>query len=153
MGLHQYNGALYNICRYESSPPENATVWEFLPDESRACTQSGLGNYFCPDSMYCGNNYEHPSISLSTDDIPDRAYLDYGIINFDNLGNSLLSVFMIINSDTWYTKLLNLMDVDIPIIGIVYCIMMIIFGQFFLMNLILAVIIFSFMKTQKQDLE
>lgn len=45
------------------------------------------------------------------------------------------------------------MDVDIPFLGAFYCILMIVVGQFFLMNLILAVIIFSFIKTQKQELE
>jgi hypothetical protein len=45
------------------------------------------------------------------------------------------------------------MDVDIPAFGAIYCVMMIIVGQFFLMNLILAVIIFAFIKTQKRELE
>jgi hypothetical protein len=40
-----------------------------------------------------------------------------------------------------------MMDVDIPMFGAFYCLMMIIVGQFFLMNLILAVIIFAFIKT------
>jgi hypothetical protein len=44
------------------------------------------------------------------------------------------------------------MDVDIPIFGFIYCIMMIVVGQFFLMNLILAVIIFSFIRTQREEL-
>ncbi len=45
------------------------------------------------------------------------------------------------------------MDVDIPAFGLIFSITMIIVGQFFLMNLILAVIIFSFVKTQKSDIE
>lgn len=45
------------------------------------------------------------------------------------------------------------MDVDIPIFGAIFTFAMIIVGQFFLMNLILAVIIFSFIKAQKLDLE
>jgi len=45
------------------------------------------------------------------------------------------------------------MDVDIPAFGVIFVITMIIVGQFFLMNLILAVIIFSFIKTQKQEIE
>ena len=47
----------------------------------------------------------------------------------------------------------NLMDIDIPIFGGVYVILMIIMGQFFLMNLILAVIIFSFIKSQRDELK
>ena len=69
------------------------------------------------------------------------------------MGTSLLSVFQIINSDTWYQYLLNFMDVDIPAFGVLFVITMIIVGQFFLMNLILAVIIFSFIKTQKMEIE
>ena len=45
------------------------------------------------------------------------------------------------------------MDVDIPAFGAIYCVIIIIVGQFFLMNLILAVIIFSFIKSQKSELE
>lgn len=49
--------------------------------------------------------------------------------------------------------MINFMDVDIPAFGAIYSIVMIIVGQFFLMNLILAVIIFSFIKTQKTEIE
>ena len=37
--------------------------------------------------------------------------------------------------------MLNLMDADIPILGAFYCILIIVVGSYFLMNLILAVII------------
>jgi Ion transport protein len=103
--------------------------------------------------MYCGNHEEFPYLDISADKIEERSYIDYGITNFDHLGNSLLTVFLIINSDTWYTKLMNMLDVDIPLIGYVFCVLMLIIGQFFLMNLILAVIIFAFIKTSKRDLE
>lgn len=46
-----------------------------------------------------------------------------------------------ITSETWYTQIVNTMDLDIPIIGAVYCFAVIIVGQFFLLNLILAVMI------------
>ena len=42
--------------------------------------------------------------------------------------------------------MINFMDVDIPAVGVIFVIVMVIVGQFFLMNLILAVIIFSFLK-------
>lgn len=112
-----------------------------------------MGNFICPDNYYCGNNDEHPNISLATDNITNRAYIMYGVTNFDNVFTSLLSVFQIINSDNWHVQLQNLMDVDISIFGALYCVLIIVVGQFFLMNLILAVIIFSFIKTQKRDLE
>ncbi len=83
----------------------------------------------------------------------NRPYVNYGITNFDNIGRSLLTVFQIITQDTWYQYMCNLMDIDIPLFGALYSILMIIIGQFFLMNLILAVIIFSFIKSQKENLK
>ena len=43
------------------------------------------------------------------------------------------------------------MDLDIPIIGAIYMFLMIIIGQFFLLNLFLAVIVYSFVKSQEDD--
>jgi hypothetical protein len=45
-----------------------------------------------------------------------------------------------------------MMDVENPYLGGIYCIIMILIGQFFLLNLILAVIIFSFIKSEKENL-
>ena len=47
----------------------------------------------------------------------------------------------------------NLMDADISILAGLYCILIVIVGAFFLMNLILAVIIQAFIKIQKHELE
>jgi UDP-N-acetylmuramyl tripeptide synthase len=55
-------------------------------------------------------------------------------------------------SDTWYQVMCNMMDVENPILGGIYCVLMILIGQFFLLNLILAVIIYSFIKSQKENL-
>ena len=44
------------------------------------------------------------------------------------------------------------MDVENSLLGGIYCVIMILIGQFFLLNLILAVIIFSFIKSQKENL-
>ena len=44
------------------------------------------------------------------------------------------------------------MDADYPWFGALYCLLMIIIGQFFLMSLILAVIIYSFINSQKKEL-
>lgn len=44
------------------------------------------------------------------------------------------------------------MDADIPLIGAMYTFLVIIVGQFFMLNLILAVIINTFMKKQEEQL-
>lgn len=47
----------------------------------------------------------------------------------------------------------NLMDADMPWFGAAYCLLTIVIGQFFLMSLNLAVIIFSFINSQKSELQ
>lgn len=55
------------------------------------------------------------------------------------------------STDDWASQLLNLMDVDRPAFAIVYGLLMIIIGTYFIMNLILAVIIDTFINIQKND--
>ena len=40
----------------------------------------------------------------------------------------------------------NLMDAEMPYLGAIYCMVMVIVGSFLLMNLILAVIVSAFIK-------
>jgi len=75
------------------------------------------------------------------------------VTTFDNLGSSLLSVFQMITSETWYYQIQNLMDVQSPAIGFIYVFSVIIVGQFFLLNLILAVIVQAFIKSREQSVE
>ena len=49
--------------------------------------------------------------------------------------------------------MLNLMDADISVLGAIYCVLIVITGSFFLMNLILAVIIQSFIKIQQKEVD
>jgi Ion transport protein len=58
-----------------------------------------------------------------------------------------------ITSETWYYQIMNLMDVDTPFIGFFYCLMIIMIGEFFLLNLILAVIVQAFIKQHEKELE
>lgn len=58
-----------------------------------------------------------------------------------------------ITSETWYYQIQNLMDVQSPAIGFIYVFSVIIVGQFFLLNLILAVIVQAFIKSREQSVE
>ena len=79
--------------------------------------------------------------------------MNFGITNFDHLGGSLLTIFQMITSETWYYQIMNLMDVDIPFIGAFYVFVVIIIGQFFLLNLLLAVIIQASIKRHQLKLD
>jgi hypothetical protein len=79
--------------------------------------------------------------------------LNYGVTTFSNFGTSFLTIFQMITSETWMQHMFNMMDVDIPLLGALYSFSIIIIGQIFLLNLILAVIIQAFMTSQQQEVK
>ncbi len=90
LGVHQFNGSLYSRCRLTPAPI-SPDYWPLDPDNTRACTLSGLGTFQCPTGSYCGN----PDMltSLENEEIGANSEISYGIIHFDNLAVSLLTVF------------------------------------------------------------
>lgn len=112
-----------------------------------------MGNFECPSTQFCGNIEKYPGIEFQTEGFDKQAYINYGITNFDHLGGSLLTVFQMIMSETWYYQIMNLMDVDIPFIGAFYVFVVIIIGQFFLLNLLLAVIIQASIKQHQLQVD
>lgn len=68
-------------------------VWDSDLSFDRVCSISGQGGFKCPAYETCGNIETYLDIPLSSDHLESRDYLSYGIINFDNLGSSLLTVF------------------------------------------------------------
>lgn len=83
----------------------------------------------------------------------DDVSINYGLLTFDNIGKALLSVFQILTNDNWAQTMYNLMNVDNPAIATLYLCSMVIIGSFFLMNLILAVILDSFISVQEDDIK
>jgi hypothetical protein len=133
MGLQQYNGSIYNTCRLTQFPVEvkpNLYVWEEDPvTAGRACSKTGIGNFNCPSGLFCGNEgTDFPDLQFIDSKIENRLYINFGVTNYDNLGASLLTVFQMITSETWYLQIVNLSDLDIPIIAAIYCFAVIIVG-------------------------
>jgi hypothetical protein len=60
----------------------------------------------------------------------------------------LLSVFQILTNDNWAATMYLLMNVDNPVIAPIYISSIVILGSFFLINIILAVILDSFISVQ-----
>ncbi len=72
-------------------------------------------------------------------------------MTFNDIFSSLLLVNQVVSTDDWSSFMYNLMDVDHPAFAIVYSLVMIIIGTFFIMNLILAVIIDTFVNIQQKE--
>jgi hypothetical protein len=67
MGLQQYNGSIYNVCRKTPAPvqiSQGQWVWEANLSFQRACSMTGVGNFDCPPDLYCGNVDMYPELRL-----------------------------------------------------------------------------------------
>ena len=85
------------------------------------------------------------AISLKDDDVYRNSVIQYGVGVFDNIFQSLFTVFQMISMDSWTLIMFNLMDGGQTWMAIIYSHIIIVFGSFFLLNLILAVIMQAFM--------
>ena len=85
---------------------------------------------------------------------PNSEKPNYGITNFDNIGNGVLTVFTSITLEGWTDVMYNLLDsFGRGYIVIPYFIALILFGSFFLVNLALAVIWQEYEKTSREEKE
>jgi hypothetical protein len=86
-------------------------------------------------------------LSLDDDHLDSNTGIQYGIGSFDNIGQSLLAVFQIITLDSWSVVAYNLADYHAaPVLPILFCVILIFMGSFFLLNLFLAVVMESYME-------
>ena len=111
LGAHQFNGKLYNSCRYNKQP-ESPNEWLIVSDITRVCSKSSYGRFFCPDDYYCGNPSEF-HIDPYYDNVTVNSNILFGIQTFDSIGPALRTVFQIVTFDNWTIIMLNLMDGDI----------------------------------------
>jgi hypothetical protein len=74
----------------------------------------------------------------------------YGMQSFNNLVISLSTIFQSLTLEGWVFNMYNMMDAGQEISAPIYFLLIVIFGSFFLMNLILAAIMDSFSKVDKE---
>jgi len=141
LGLHNYEVISYNRCRLTETPV-NATYWP-MSDDPRVCSMDSLGVHQCALDQWCGNPLDF-GISLKDENVEFNALINYDITTFKNIGQSLLTVFQIITMDGWTSIMYNMMDGSFYGLASFYFCILIVFGSFFLVNLILAVIMESF---------
>lgn len=92
----------------------------------------------------------YPGVKIDTDAL-DNEYYQYGLVGFDNIFMSLLTIFQVITLEGWTPIMYNLMDTNLAFLVAAFFTMMVVVGSFFLLNMILAVIMGSF--TEMEELE
>ena len=64
----------------------------------------------------------------------------------------MFAVFQIVTRDNWSQIMYNLMNSGSPFFAVLFCTSLIVFGSFFLLNLVLAVIMQAFVNIQDAKL-
>ncbi len=82
-------------------------------------------------------------MSLSSENVSDNQLIDYGFLNFDNLGVGLIQVFRIVTLEGWSQIMYNYMD-SVGLFSSFFFPLLVLVGSYFMLNLFLAVIMETF---------
>jgi voltage-dependent calcium channel L type alpha-1D len=156
IGLELFCGVMHNRCeyRYIEKFDENANYnsevadeWKPLYDIDVPCILSEGGNvmdgYICPTYS---ENFPNATIECR----PGWEGPFSGIINFDNIGLSMMTVFQCITMEGWTSILYQIDDADGTLWPFFFFVSLIIIGSFFVMNLVLGVLSGEFSKEREK---
>ena len=126
-------------------------LWDKDPLQNMHMCTNSLGLYKCSDGTFCGSPFDF-GLTSEFDDVIDENFINYGVLTFDNIGKSLLTVFQILTNDNWAVTMYNLMDSELAMLSPLFLCTLVVMGSFFIINIILAVILDSFIRVQQEDL-
>lgn len=136
---------LYQRCRSAPKPEYDsvtglASEWPFAEDEQDSlCSKDGQGLHQCSKGITCAAPQDEGQ-GREIDKIENQELISYGIIHFDNLLVAIMTIFQMITLEGWTLVMYNLQDATQAWIAVIFCILIVIVGSFFLLNVILAVI-------------
>ncbi|RVE48345.1 hypothetical protein evm_007005 [Chilo suppressalis] len=124
IGLELFSGVLHETCYTDET--ENS---------GNPCNSDGDVGYKCEPDETCRGPWMGPN---------------FGITNFDHIGYSMLTVFQCITLEGWTDIMYAIADVKGNTWAWIYFVTLVIFGNFFVMNLILGVLSGEFSKEREK---
>uniref|UniRef100_A0A672IP04 Sodium channel protein n=1 Tax=Salarias fasciatus TaxID=181472 RepID=A0A672IP04_SALFA len=150
VGLQLFMGHLKNKCIMD--PYLNFTA-KNESDTMNATNANAKHHYYLPDKpkdpLLCGNSSECPEGYLC---IPIGRNPDYGYTSFDSFGWAFLSLFRLMTQDYWE----NLYQQTLRAAGkpyMIFFVLVIFLGSFYLVNLILAVVAMAYEEQSQATLQ
>lgn len=95
--------------------------------------------------------HENIASLMETEDYENDDLIAYNIANFNHLAWAIETIFVMITLEGWSLLMYNLMDASMSFMAIAYCVLLVVFGSFFLLNVILAVIMESFDRVDRSQ--
>eukprot|EP00512_Aurantiochytrium_limacinum_P013607 CAMPEP_0171570202 /NCGR_PEP_ID=MMETSP0961-20121227/2803_1 /TAXON_ID=87120 /ORGANISM="Aurantiochytrium limacinum, Strain ATCCMYA-1381" /LENGTH=992 /DNA_ID=CAMNT_0012124645 /DNA_START=708 /DNA_END=3683 /DNA_ORIENTATION=+ len=135
VGITLFKGKLRQHCGVEV---DNRTgTWAIPADEVDSFCSLNPENHgrACPEGLTC----------IVTDFNPSN-----GLVSFDNLGLALLTVLQAITEEGWSDTMYSLFDTTYRIVGI-YFILLILFGSYIMVNLLVSALSVNYMLARKED--
>ncbi|KAA0147079.1 hypothetical protein FNF31_07654 [Cafeteria roenbergensis] len=132
--------------------------WPIDAADERMCTIGGLGEHACGAGRFCGSNYDSVQNARFANTALTEAgnfdgSLNWGLTTFDHIFLGVSAIFQSITMEGWTDIMYMVMDSYNGVAAGVYFVVLILFGSFFLLNLLLAVISEQFNESQKLELE
>ncbi|XP_060983795.1 sodium channel protein type 11 subunit alpha [Dama dama] len=135
VGQQLFRGNLRFKCVSNSCEKDNYQDYCFKKEESNEFKMCGtwMGNSACPEQYNCTETKKNP---------------DYNYTNFDNFGWSFLAMFRLMTQDSW-EKLYRQTVRTSGLISVLFFVVVIFLGSFYLVNLTLAVVTMTYEEQNK----
>ena len=101
-------------------------------------------------NFYRENNYFISKVNEYENELNYEQF-NYGLTTFNNIGMSILTVFQVLTGEGWNNIMFLLIDGYNYHAPIIYFVLCIVINYYFMINLIVAVLIYNFRKARKND--
>jgi hypothetical protein len=167
LGAQSLQGSQYQRCRLTAEPiiERNATdhivsyEWPIIEEIPILCRDDescrSLIKEFAPHAgikiAKCGASLDYGVLAGAPgfiDGADGEEFIFFDIVNFNDVFIGLASIFLVLTLEGWTTMMYNYMDSSSAPFSIFFFVTLVIFGSFFTLNLLLAVIMESFAEQQ-----
>lgn len=125
-----------SLCRYDSDCEKLIGIFGPDPDGP------------LPTVFKCGASIDFGVKAGGVNDIDgvkQNESILFDLVNFNSLGNAMLTIFQVLTLENWTDGMMYVyMDASGYYISVIYFVSLVIFGSFFILNLVLAQIVVSF---------
>ncbi|XP_075199105.1 voltage-dependent L-type calcium channel subunit alpha-1C [Anomaloglossus baeobatrachus] len=129
IGLELFMGKMHKTCYFLTNKEVPAE------EEPSPCALNSNNGRHCPNGSMCESGWDGPK---------------HGITNFDNFAFAMLTVFQCITMEGWTDVLYWMQDAMGYELPCIYFVSLVIFGSFFVLNLVLGVLSGEFSKEREK---